>query len=81
VLLRQGDAAVFAVNHRPVRSMRGFYRANLRHGVSKLHRGQRHTLGVIFHDSTAELSPLNYRRFRTTGQSDFDRLSSARTVR
>lgn len=49
VPLRQGDAVVFAVNHRPVRSMRGFYRANLRHGVSKLDRGQRHTLGIIFH--------------------------------
>jgi hypothetical protein len=51
VPLRQGDAVVFAVNHRPVRSMRGFYRANLRHGVSKLHRGQRHTLGIVFHDA------------------------------
>lgn len=51
VTLRQGDAVVFAVNHRPVRSTRGFYRANLRHGVSKLHRGQRHTLGIIFHDA------------------------------
>ncbi|MBS0450038.1 MAG: 2OG-Fe(II) oxygenase [Proteobacteria bacterium] len=51
VPLRQGDAVVFAVNHRPVRSTRGFYRANLRHGVSKLHRGERHTLGIIFHDA------------------------------
>lgn len=51
VPLRQGDAVVFAVNHRPVLSARGFYRANLRHGVSKLHRGERHTLGIIFHDA------------------------------
>lgn len=49
--LRQGDGVVFAVNHRPVRSARGFYRANLRHGVSKLHGGQRQTLGIIFHDA------------------------------
>jgi uncharacterized protein len=49
--LRQGDAVVFAVNHRPVGSTRGYYRANLRHGVSKLHRGERHTLGIIFHDA------------------------------
>ncbi len=51
VPLRQGDAVVLAVNHRPVRSARGFYRANLRHGVSRLHWGQRHTLGIIFHDA------------------------------
>ena len=51
VPLRQGDAVIFAVNHRPVRSARGFYRANLRHGVSRLHWGQRHTLGIIFHDA------------------------------
>ncbi|MFM0229889.1 2OG-Fe(II) oxygenase [Paraburkholderia sediminicola] len=51
VPLRQGDVVILAVNHRPVRSARGFYRANLRHGVSKLHRGERHTLGIIFHDA------------------------------
>lgn len=51
VPLSQGDAVVFAVNHRPVHSMRGFYRTNLRHGVSKLLSGQRHTLGIIFHDA------------------------------
>lgn len=51
VPLRQGDAVVLAVNHRPVRSARGYYRAELRHGVSKLHRGERHALGVIFHDA------------------------------
>ncbi|ABB08529.1 2OG-Fe(II) oxygenase [Burkholderia lata] len=51
VPLRQGDAVILAVNHRPIRSARGFYRANLRHGVSRLHWGQRHTLGIIFHDA------------------------------
>lgn len=51
VSFSQGAAVVLAVNHRPVRSARGFYRANLRHGVSRLHWGQRHTLGIIFHDA------------------------------
>lgn len=51
VPLRQGDAVVLAVNHRPVRSARGYYRANLRHGVGRLHKGTRHTLGIIFHDA------------------------------
>lgn len=51
VPLRQGDAVILAVNYRPVRSARGFYRATLRHGVSRLLWGQRHTLGIIFHDA------------------------------
>jgi uncharacterized protein len=50
VPLRQGDAVVFAVHHRPVQGTRGFYRVNLRHGVSRLRSGRRHTAGVIFHD-------------------------------
>ncbi|WP_371130374.1 2OG-Fe(II) oxygenase [Phenylobacterium sp.] len=49
--LRQGDALVFAVNHRPVQGTRGTYRVNLRHGVSQVRSGHRHTLGVIFHDA------------------------------
>jgi hypothetical protein len=49
--LRQGDAAVFAVSHRPVQGARGTYRVNLRHGVSRIRTGERHTLGVIFHDA------------------------------
>lgn len=49
--LTQGDAIVFAVHHRPVTGARGSYRVNLRHGVSRIRSGQRHTLGVIFHDA------------------------------
>ena len=52
VPLMQGDAVVFAVHHRPVQGTRGVYRVNLRHGVSRLRSGRRHTLGVIFHDAT-----------------------------
>ena len=51
VPLRQGDAVAFAVHHRPVQGTRGFYRVNLRHGVSRLRSGHRHTVGVIFHDA------------------------------
>jgi hypothetical protein len=51
VPLRQGDAVIFAVHHRPVQGTRGTYRVNLRHGVSRVRSGQRHTLGVIFHDA------------------------------
>jgi len=51
VPLHQGDAVIFAVHHRPVRGTRGVYRVNLRHGVSRLRSGQRHTLGIIFHDA------------------------------
>jgi hypothetical protein len=51
VPLRQGDAAVFAVHHRPVQGTKGAYRVNLRHGVSRLRSGRRHTLGIIFHDA------------------------------
>lgn len=52
VPLGQGDAALFAVNHRPVCGTRGAYRVKLRHGVSRVRRGQRRTLGIIFHDAT-----------------------------
>ncbi len=51
VPLHQGDAVVFAVHHRPVRGTRGSYRVNLRHGVSEIRSGRRHTLGIIFHDA------------------------------
>jgi hypothetical protein len=52
VPLKQGDAVVFAVHHRPVQGTRGVYRVNLRHGVSRLRSGHRHTAGIIFHDAT-----------------------------
>jgi hypothetical protein len=51
VPLRKGDAVLFAVNSRPVQGARGDYRVNLRHGVSRVRSGHRHTLGVIFHDA------------------------------
>jgi len=51
VPLRQGDAVAFAVHHRPVQGTRGVYRVNLRHGVSRIRSGRRHTLGIIFHDA------------------------------
>jgi len=51
VPLVQGDAVAFAVHHRPVQGTRGTYRVNLRHGVSRLRSGHRHTIGVIFHDA------------------------------
>jgi hypothetical protein len=51
VPLQQGDAVVFAVNSRPVQGTKGVYRVNIRHGVSRIRSGQRHTLGIIFHDA------------------------------
>jgi hypothetical protein len=51
VPLKQGDAVIFAVHQRPVQGTRGTYRVNLRHGVSRLRAGRRHTLGIIFHDA------------------------------
>nr|WP_254216194.1 2OG-Fe(II) oxygenase [Burkholderia multivorans] len=51
VPLAQGDAVVFAVHSRPVQGTRGVYRVNLRHGVSRIRSGHRHTVGIIFHDA------------------------------
>jgi hypothetical protein len=51
VPLEQGSAAIFAVNNRPVQGTRGTFRVKLRHGVSPVRAGQRHTLGIIFHDA------------------------------
>ncbi len=51
VPLRQGDAVIFAVNQRPVQGTRGVYRVKLRHGVSRVRSGHRHTVGIIFHDA------------------------------
>lgn len=51
VPLRQGEAALFAVNERPRKGSKGYHRVKLRHGVSRLRSGIRHTAGVIFHDA------------------------------
>jgi hypothetical protein len=50
--LRQGDAALIAVHHRPLQGTRGVYRVNMRHGVSLVRSGRRDTAGIIFHDAT-----------------------------
>ena len=47
----QGQAILFTTRHRPVRGTRGYYRVNMKHGVSRVHRGTRYTLGIIFHDA------------------------------
>jgi len=52
VPLRQGDAVAFAVHNRPVKGSKGNYRVTLRHGVSRVRSGTRHTVGIIFHDAT-----------------------------
>jgi hypothetical protein len=49
--LKQGDGVIFAVRQRPVQGTRGTYRVNLRHGVSRIRSGRRHTMGIIFHDA------------------------------
>jgi len=51
VALSQGDGVIFPVHHRPVRGTRGVFRVNMRHGVSRLRSGHRHTVGIIFHDA------------------------------
>lgn len=48
---RRGDMLIFTTNFRPIHGTRGFYRAAMRHGISEVHTGQRHTLGIIFHDA------------------------------
>lgn len=50
ISLKQGEAIIFAVNEFPTLGKRGYYRTKLRHGVSKLHSGERYTLGIILHD-------------------------------
>lgn len=52
VTLDQGDAVIFPVQQRPVKGTRGYYRVNMRHGVSRVHSGRRHALGLIFHDAS-----------------------------
>jgi hypothetical protein len=51
VPLKQGDAVIFPVQHRPVQGVRGIYKVTMRHGVSRIRTGHRHTLGIIFHDA------------------------------
>ena len=51
VPLQQGQAVIFPVHHRPVQGTRGIYRVNMRHGVSRIRSGNRHTVGIIFHDA------------------------------
>jgi hypothetical protein len=51
VTLTQGEAVIFPVHHRPVQGTRGRYRVNMRHGVSRIRSGHRHTIGIIFHDA------------------------------
>jgi uncharacterized protein len=48
---RQGDVLLFTTNFRPVRGSKGYYRANMKHGVSEVQEGERYTLGIIFHDA------------------------------
>lgn len=51
ILAGQGEAIVFTTRYRPMRGSRGFYRANLKHGVSRVRSGSRYTMGIIFHDA------------------------------
>jgi hypothetical protein len=51
ITAKQGQAIIFTTRYRPVKGTRGYYRVNLRHGVSRVHRGTRYTLGIIFHDA------------------------------
>jgi hypothetical protein len=48
---KRGDMLLFTTNFRPVKGSKGYYRVNMKHGVSPLHTGERHTLGIIFHDA------------------------------
>lgn len=48
---KKGDVLLFTTNFRPIKGTKGYYRVNMKHGVSELHSGQRHTLGIIFHDA------------------------------
>lgn len=49
----KGDMLIFTTNFRPVKGSKGYYRVNMKHGVSEIHAGERHTLGIIFHDATS----------------------------
>ncbi len=47
---KKGDVLIFTTNFKPVKGIKGYYRVNMKHGVSEVHSGERHTLGIIFHD-------------------------------
>ncbi|MEB2362174.1 MAG: 2OG-Fe(II) oxygenase [Bryobacterales bacterium] len=69
VPLRQGDGVVFAVRNRPVQGARGLYRTNLRHGVSRIRSGNRHTPGIVF--AARNKKPVSTRRNMLTGTAVF----------
>ncbi len=50
---QKGDLLIFTTNFRPVKGTKGYYRVNMKHGVSEVHNGERHTLGIIFHDANS----------------------------
>ncbi|MCI5050669.1 MAG: 2OG-Fe(II) oxygenase [Rickettsiales bacterium] len=50
---RRGDIIIFTTKFRPIKGTRGYYRANMRHGVSEVQSGHRHTMGIIFHDAVS----------------------------
>ncbi len=50
---KKGDMLIFTTNFRPIKGVKGYYRAPMKHGVSEVHSGERHTLGIIFHDATS----------------------------
>lgn len=50
---KRGDMIIFTTNFRPIKGTRGYYRANMRHGVSEVHSGERYTMGIIFHDAVS----------------------------
>ena len=50
---KKGDTLLFTTNFRPIKGVKGYYRANMRHGVSEVHKGNRSTLGIIFHDASS----------------------------
>jgi uncharacterized protein len=50
---QKGDMLIFTTNFRPAKGAKGYYRLNMKHGVSEIHSGERHTLGIIFHDALA----------------------------
>lgn len=50
---QKGDMLIFTTSFRPIKGTKGYYRVNMKHGVSEIHSGERHTLGIIFHDAVS----------------------------